>query len=389
MKKSLLIPGDFPPEISGIATYFHEIWKFYDPADNIILAAKYRNYKKFDKQSQLNIIRTDIPTGNSIIHKLLKSILYTIKMLLLNRKYKFRLIHCGQVLSSGITGWIMKKIFNIPYVIYVYGSETYRFGQNAFLMRLIKLFLRNAAIIIPNSKFTMHEFLALGIPADKFHIITPGVDIQRFKPTPPDPDLVKKYDLINKKVLLTVARLDERKGHDRVIESIVRLKNEIPNLVYLIVGKGREEKRLKSLLRKYKLKEHVKFCGFVPDEELAKYYNLCDLFILLNRQTSKDQSLSGDYEGFGIVFLEASACGKPVIAGNFGGIRDAVQDKKSGYIIDGKNLSEVTEAIKKLLINDYQRIQMGQFGRERAINFFTWEKISRELRKISNSILQK
>ncbi len=387
-KKALLIPGDFPPEVSGIATYFHEIWKFYDPADNIILAAKYRNYRKFDKESQLNTIRIDIPTGNSIIHKVLKSIFYTIKVLLLNRKHNIQVIHCGQVLSSGVTGWIMKKLFNIPYIIYVYGSETYRFGNNKYLLKLIEEFLMKADKIIPNSQFTMEEFMALDIPEEKFQIITPGVDTERFQPNTPDFDLVDKYQLQNKKVLLTVARLDERKGHDKVIEAIARLKKEIPNIVYLIVGKGRELKRLKALVRKYKIKENVRFCGFVPDEDLPKYYNCCDLFILLNRQTSDDEQLAGDYEGFGIVFLEASACGKPVIAGNFGGIRDAVEDDKSGYIIDGNDMTIITTTIKKLLLNDFNKIQLGKYGRERVVEYFTWKKISEELNTISNSIIQ-
>ncbi len=388
MKKTLLIPGDFPPEVSGIATYFHEIWQFYNPEENIILAAKYRNYKKFDKQSQLNTIRIDIPTGNSLIHKILKSIFYTIKVALLNRKYNFKLIHCGQVLSSGITGWLMNKLFNIPYIIYVYGSETYRFGNNRYLLKLIKKFLLEADQIIPNSQFTMNEFLALDIPKDKFTIITPGVDTARFYPEEPDIELVDKYQLQNKKVLLTVARLDERKGHDKVIEAIASLKEDIPDIVYLIVGKGREQKRLKSLVRKYKIRENVRFCGYVAEEDLPKYYNCCDLFILLNRQTSNDEQLAGDYEGFGIVFLEASACGKPVIAGNFGGIHDAVADTKSGYIIDGNNMTEITTTIKKLLLNDYNKIQLGKYGRERAVEFFTWKKISQELDAISNIVLQ-
>jgi len=282
----------------------------------------------------------------------------------------------------------MKKLFNIPYIIYVYGSETYRFGNNKYLLKLIEEFLMKADKIIPNSQFTMEEFMALDIPEEKFQIITPGVDTERFQPSTPNFDLVNKYQLQNKKVLLTVARLDERKGHDKVIEAIARLKKEIPNIVYLIVGKGRELKRLKALVRKYKIKENIRFCGYVPDEDLSKYYNCCDLFILLNRQTSDDEQLAGDYEGFGIVFLEASACGKPVIAGNFGGIRDAVEDDKSGYIIDGNDMTIITTTIKKLLLNDFNKIQLGKYGRERVVEFFAWKKISKELNTISNSIIQ-
>ena len=283
---------------------------------------------------------------------------------------------------------MMKKLYGIPYIIYVYGSETYRFGKNQFLLKMIRTFLQEADCVVPNSKFTMHEFLALNLPPEKFKIVTPGVDTERFIEKAPDRELIQKYDLANKKVLLTVARLDERKGHDKVIEAVAELKNEIPGIVYLIVGKGREMRRLKALVKKHKVKENVKFCGYASDEELPKYYNLCDTFILLNRQTAQDENLIGDYEGFGIVFLEASACGKPVIAGNFGGIRDAVQNEKSGYIIDGENMAGITTAIKKLLLNDFNRIQMGKYGRERAVQFFTWKIISDELREITDKILK-
>lgn len=380
--KTLLIPGDFPPEVSGIATYFHEIWKFYDADSNMILAAKYKNYQEFDASSKLNIIRIGIPTGNSHLYKILKSMLYTIKTVHLHLKYKFDLIHCGQVLSSGMTGWFMKKLFGIPYFVYVYGSETYRFGKNKFLLKLIKKFLLEADSIIPNSQFTMEEFLALDIPKEKFKIITPGVDTEKFQPKNPDEELTKKHNLQNKKVLLTVARLDERKGHDKVIEAIAKIKENIPNIIYLIVGKGREKARLEELAKEFKVEDKVIFCGYVSDEDLPKYYNLCDIFILPNRQTSLDETLQGDYEGFGIVFLEASACGKPVIAGDFGGIRDAVENHKSGFIIDGNSTDEISTTVIKILNDHNLSTSLGNFGRQRAIDHYTWKIISENLNAI-------
>ncbi len=378
-KKTLLIPGDFPPEVSGIATYFHEIWKFYDSKQHYILAAQYKNAKKFDSQSNLSIIRTTVPTGNNQLSKIFKSLVYFFRTLFLHFNHRFSLIHCGQVLSSGLTGWLMNRLFNIPYVIYVYGSETYRFGNNKQLMKLIQIVLNNAALIIPNSEFTMTEFLQLGIDRHKFKIITPGVDTKRFSPALPDSDLVKKYHLKDKKVLLTVARLDERKGHDKMIEAIAQLKKDIPNIVYLIVGKGREKSRLEKLVNQYNVTDNVIFCGYVADNDLPKYYNLCDVFVLLNRQTKTDEALSGDYEGFGIVFLEASACGKPVIAGNFGGIRDAVQDNQSGFIIDGTNLEEITAVTRKLLTSKALNSKIGIIGRSRVEKSFQWQIISRKL----------
>ena len=378
-KTSLLIPGDFPPVVSGIASYFYEIWKNYPPERCVILCPKDIGYEDFDKTSYLNIIRRRIPSGNSTRAKILKGLLYTFWTFILNFRYKFNIIHCGQVLSSGFTGWLMNRMFNIPYIIYDYGSETFRFGRNPFLLDIIKHILNIAYLIIPNSHFTKNEFVDIGIQPEKFSIVTPGVDTQRFFPTEKDPILIKKHELKDKIVLLTVARLDERKGHDNVIRVLSRLKNQYHNLVYIIIGKGREEAKLKALCQQLKVEDQVIFTGYITENDLPKYYNLCDIFILLNRQTAEDERLRGDYEGFGIVFLEASACGKPVIAGNYGGISDAIENGKSGYIIDGTNLQIITKTLDKLLQNTEIRIELGNYGLERARKTFDWKLKSREI----------
>lgn len=378
-RKSLLIPGDFPPVVSGIATYFNEIWRHLPSKNCYILAPKDEGWQSYDAASPLNIIRRRIPTGNTPKAKILKSLLHTFWTLILHFRYKFDILHCGQVLSSGITGWTMKKLFGIPYVIYVYGSETYRFGQKPLLMSGIRSFLKNADKIIPNSRFTMQEFLKIGIQAEKFDVITPGVDATRFTPTPKDPALTEKYGLAGKFVLLTVARLDERKGHDFVIRAIARLSGKHPNIRYLIVGKGREEENLRKMVNDLNVSDKVIFAGFVTDEDLPKYYNLCDLFILLNRQSTANEQLKGDYEGFGIVFLEASACAKPVIAGNFGGIHDAVEDGMSGYIIDGTDLNAIVATIERLMTDESQRLEIGRYGLQRARRYFDWKTISKKV----------
>jgi len=382
-KRSLVIPNDFPPVVSGIATYFYEIWQHFPTESNFILCPKDNDWKAFDREAKLNVIRRRIPSGDSIIAKLLKGKLYAFWVLILHLKYRFDVIHCGQVLSSGFAGWLMKKLFRVPYIIYVYGSETFRFGRNPLLIRLIGIFLRNADRIVPNSRFTMDEFLALGISEEKFGIVTPGVDTARFIPTQKDKNLMKKYGLTeNNLILLTVARLDERKGHDMVIRALPALAKKFPQIVYLIVGKGREEARLKQIAAENGVTDYVIFCGYVADADLPKFYQLSDIFVLLNRQTADDNRLRGDYEGFGIVFLEASSCGKSVVAGNYGGIADAVADGQSGFIIDGTNGEIIQKTLERLLGQSELREKLGRFGRQRAVETFDWTLKSREIEQL-------
>ena len=384
--KSLLIPGDFPPVVSGIATYFHEIWKYFPAEECYILAPRVDGWEEFDANSPLHIIRKRIPTGDSMKAKILKGILHSFWAFVLHLRYRFDAIHCGQVLSSGVTGWLLKKLCAVPYFVYVYGSETFRFGHSRLLRSAITSFLRNADRIVPNSRFTQEEFLQLGLEPEQFSIVTPGVDIDRFQPGKPDSQLVRNYDLEDKQVLLTVARLDERKGHDMVIRAMAELHRDFPQLVYLIVGKGREEDRLRELARENGVSNAVIFCGYVSDEDLPAYYRLCDIFVLLNRQRTDHERLRGDYEGFGIVFLEASACAKPVVAGNFGGIHDAVEDGKSGYVIDGTDLGSITKCFQRLLQNKNLRKELGLYGWKRAEQQFDWQLISQKIRALEKWI---
>lgn len=381
-QNTLLIPGDFPPVVSGIATYFYQIWRLLLKENNYILCPKDPDWEKCDHSLALNTIRRRIPSGDATRDKLFKGLLYAFWTLILHRKHHFRRIHCGQVLSSGFAGWLMNKLYGVPYIVYVYGSETFRFGRSRLLSKFIKVFLNNAEWIVPNSHFTRDEFLALDLPPEKFRIITPGVDTNIFKPAEKDPALIGKYDLSGKKVLLTVARLDERKGHDVVIRAVADLASQFPKLVYLIVGRGREETRLRQLSKDLSVADRVIFCGYVDDLELPKFYNLCDIFILLNRQTSADPRLRGDYEGFGIVFLEASACGKPVIAGNFGGVASAVEHDRSGFITDPTNPITVKSTIVSLIENQTLMNQLGQYGLQRARKSFDWQIISEEINTI-------
>ncbi|MFH1251547.1 MAG: glycosyltransferase, partial [bacterium] len=134
-----------------------------------------------------------------------------------------------------------------------------------------------------------------------------------------------------------------------------------------------------TLVSKLDVSEQVIFAGYVPDVDLPKFYNLSDVFILLNRQSIENEQLKGDYEGFGIVFLEASACAKPVIAGNFGGIYDAVDNQKSGYIIDGTDMNAITTTIELLISEPGLRKRTGDYGLERAQHYFDWKIISKKV----------
>ncbi|MBI5682439.1 MAG: glycosyltransferase family 4 protein [Deltaproteobacteria bacterium] len=378
---SLLITNDYPPIVSGIGTVFYNLFKLQDKKEYFILCPWEKGSEDFDKKDDMPVIRVKVPTGESKVSKVLKTVIN----LLVIFKYVFKLkvgrIHCGQIISNGIAGLLCKKLLNIPYVVWVYGSETIRFGDSKLLASIMRRVLSSAEIVVAISDFTKEEYLQFGVDREKLMIITPGVDTSLFTTKDKSDRLLQKYNLYNKKVLLTVARLDERKGHDMVIRAMSSLKGQFPDIVYLIVGRGREEQRIRNLVREEGLEDLVVFAGYVSDEELPDYYNLCDIFILPNRET-KLTALKGDYEGFGIVFLEANACGKPVIGGRSGGVRDAVEEGVTGVLVDPDSIDEIVSAIKNFLINKEEMYRMGIAGRQRVEKQFDWNILARSLERI-------
>ena len=191
-------------------------------------------------------------------------------------------------------------------------------------------------------------------------------------------ELSNKYNLNDKIILITVSRLVKRKGHETIIRILPELLNEIPNLVYLIVGTGTYLSELKKLVDRLNLNNQVIFLGAVSDQTLATLYKLSKIFIM----PAKD--IQGDVEGFGIVYLDANSFGLPVIAGNTGGVKEAVLDNKTGILIDPNNKGELGQAILKLINDKELYSKMSQAGIKHVV-LFNWLKQS----KILSDLIEK
>ena len=190
-------------------------------------------------------------------------------------------------------------------------------------------------------------------------------------------ELRQKYNLQNKKVLLTVGRLVERKGHDKVIEALPNILRQVPSVVYLIVGNGENYKKLKQLVEKNSLQDRVLFFTDVLDSELPYFYCLADVFIMPSRRLD-----DGDIEGFGIVYLEANCYAKPAIAGRSGGAVEAVEHNVTGLLVDPMSVNEIAQAVISLFRNEKRAQELGERGRNRVNLRFHWAKQAEKLRKL-------
>ncbi len=264
----------------------------------------------------------------------------------------------GELAAGGWLAASCRRMFGVRVVIYVHGEEiSTRNGYDQRGWRRRRA-LSQADTVVAVSRFTQAALTDLmGMDPARIALIPNGVDLVRFMPRPSRPDLLARYGLEGRRVLLTVGRPCARKGMDRVIEALPALLRAMPDLIYLVVGDSAWRPVLERQARQTGVAQAVVFAGSVPACDLADHYALAQVFIMANRALP-----DGDTEGFGLVFLEANACCVPVIAGQAGGSTDAVTDGVNGICVDGDDRQAVADAILRLFGDADLRIRLRETG---------------------------
>jgi phosphatidylinositol alpha-1,6-mannosyltransferase len=280
-------------------------------------------------------------------------------------------------------GWLIlpcKYLLGLKTMVYVHGEEIMTFARS-YAERAKFPLLRTADAVIAVSDFTRKvlEERAEVNPA-KIHVLLNGVDTDIFYPAPRRSDLIEQYGLGGRQVMLSVGRLVERKGVDNAIRALAAVRLRFPNIRYLIVGDGPYRTTLEKIAVEAGVVDNVIFAGIIVEEDLAAHYALCDIFVQPNRELE-----DGDTEGFGLVFLEANACGKPVVAGNAGGAVSAVNDGQNGLLVDGRQVSAISEAVIRLLDDQvlYEQLRNGGLVRAAQSN---WKRHAGEFVEICKSL---
>jgi phosphatidylinositol alpha-1,6-mannosyltransferase len=379
--KMLFITDSFPPSEGGSRVYYYNLCKNCKGDKIIVLTKKVDEYEEFDRRQNFKIIRKGRPLPDWKYFRYPRVFATLLRTLFLVWQVKIDVIHCGEFLPAGIVGLLLKKLVRKPYVYYVHGEAITWFKQFPLQCRLFNTVLKNADRIIAACTYAEEGLrLDYSVSPGKIVKIMPGVDYGRFDPKWTDTNLLRELGLEREKVLLTIGRLIERKGQDTVIRALPRIINEVPNVVYVIGGRGYYEQKLKTLAAELKVEEHVKFLGFVPNEKLNSLYSICDVFVMINRDTKEGP------EGFGMVFTEASAAGKPVIGGKSGGTEDSIVDGVTGYRVNPHDVEEVARYIVKILKDAELRRTLGKNGREWVVKNFDWREKAKQLELVNKSI---
>jgi phosphatidylinositol alpha-1,6-mannosyltransferase len=297
------------------------------------------------------------------------------------KQHGIDVICIGELSSGSWIGLLGQRLLGCKMVNYIHGEEITTETGYRFFGRHRRRYLRRADAVIAVSHFTERALQRLmGVDPAKIHLIHNGVDTGRFTPGPKSPSIIARHGLEGKQVILTVGRIVPRKGIDTVIRALPAILDAAPNAHYVVVGSGDYSNQLRDLVARLDLADHVTFAGKVGEKELVDYYRTCDLFAMPNRDMP-----DGDTEGFGLVFLEANACGRPVVGGRAGGAVEAVRDGENGLLADGWSVADVGAKISLLLTDDALHqaiaerglaIAAGSSSRSKARHF---HRICREL----------
>jgi phosphatidylinositol alpha-1,6-mannosyltransferase len=367
-QKILLLTNDFPPRYSGgISNVYFNLCKNDTHGLLKAIAPDCEAAKRFDEEFNLDTVRVRVPTERGILLRIIQLAGFLAAAIIESFRNDVIAIWCGHVYLTPVA-YVLKKLRGLPYFLFMYGGEERVYLDKRLKAMVFRYLIGNSDYLLGCSSFVKGEINRNWGYKGPIHVLNPGVDTDRFRPCE---SLSSDRDSRTEFVLLTVGTLlNEHKGQDKVIEALVSIREEIPAVKYYVIGDGPERGRLQDLaFKKHGLDSVVEFLGFIKDSELPMYFNKADVFIMPSRVAPCAQGT----EGFGIVYLEANACGKPVIGGNAGGVPDAILDGETGLLVDPEDADDIARAVIWLYNNPDARASMGARGRERALDEFQWD----------------
>ncbi len=372
MTKVLVVTNDFPPRPGGIQTFVYELIRRLPAEDVTVYCSKFRGWEEFDAAQPFRVVREDtsvlLPT---------RSVRRRAAELL--RETDSTAVLFGAAAPLGLMGDDLRAAGARRIVALTHGHEA---GWALFPgpRQVLRRIGDRVDVMTYLGEYTRSRIARALSPAAASRMVrlTPGVDTERFSPDVDGGPVRDRYGLGERPVVVCVSRLMPRKGQDTLIEALAEIRRQVPDTALLLVGGGPYRKKLQQLAQRLGVAEHVFFTGSVPYEELPMHYAAGDVFAM----PCRTRNAGLDVEGLGIVFLEASATGLPVIAGDSGGAPDAVLDGETGYVVDGRGKSGVAGRVGACLADRDVISSLGSRGRSWVLSDWGWDRQVATLRKM-------
>jgi len=376
LRKTFLITNDLGPRAGGIESFVLGLLERTDANSVVIFTSSQSKSKEFDQELFEKYGAIVIRDRSKI---LLPTPRITRRAVQIMGQYQAKTIWFGAAAPLALMAKRLRKAGAKNIVALTHGHEVWWAKIPLFKGAMTKI-SKSVDSLTYLGEFTKDAILPTIKDQSKLVKIAPGIDIDHFAPDAIDKDLIEKYKLQDRRVIVSVGRLVHRKGQDKLIEAMPRILKSFPDAVLLLVGEGPIKSMLDKSIRHHGLEHNVIFTGRVQFVDLPKYIQLGEVFAM----PSRDRFFGLEVEGLGIVYLEASACGVPVIVGKSGGAPDAVLENKTGLIVDGTKPAEIADAVCKLLGDKELAKQMGRTGRDWVVENWQWKIWSDKFNKLIN-----
>lgn len=369
MLRTLLITNDFPPRPGGIQNYLNALASWLPPDDLVVYSPSWESrtasHKHFDAAAPFEVVRHPtslmLPTPD-VRHRATD----------IMRARGCDAVWFGAAAPLALLGAQLRQAGAERVLASTHGHEvgwSMLPGARQALRRIGNI--TDAITYVSN--YTRTRFAAAFGPMAGLEHVPSGVDTEHFHPDQlAGEEIRRRYRLSERPTVVCVSRLVPRKGQDMLIRALPALRRRVPDVAVLLVGGGPYRTRLARLAAALEVHEHVVFAGSVPAPELPAHYAAGDVFAM----PARTRGGGLDVEGLGIVYLEASATGLPVVAGRSGGAPEAVLDEVTGHVVDGRDLTQLTETIGALLSDPVRAQRMGQAGREWVMEHWRWDVLA-------------
>ena len=373
MPSILLVTNDFGPRAGGIETFVMGLLERVPKGEVIVYTSHQSSTGEYDRRWRddygVEVVRDKssilLPTPR-VIRNLQKLI----------RRRNLSTVWFGAAAPLGVSARWLRKAGAQHIVALTHGHEVWWSKVWPFSLAISEI-ARSIDVVTYLGDFTHQAIARRFKDKNKLTKIAPGIDTEHFRPLD-GRELREKYGIADRATIVSVGRLVHRKGQDRLVEAMPLVLKEIPEAHLVFIGEGPHRKKLDQLVKRHKLENHVTFIGRIQYSDLPRHFSLGDIFAM----PSRSRLFGLEVEGLGIVYLEASACGLPVVGGNSGGAPDAVKEGITGFVVDGNDLPEIADRIITLLKDDELRNQMGNAGRSWAMEEWQWKRWSQAFNQV-------